>query len=82
MILIKEEFYLIKIGQMYVGGVDGETTRSGFGKRTSAVEVNEVYLSPHLNEALIFNKDDPCYEIYCHAAAMMRGKLTKMEEAA
>ena len=82
MILIKETFYLIKVGQLYVSGVDGETTRSGFGKRTSAVEVNEVYLSPHLNEALIFNKDDPCYEIYCHAAAMMRTKLTRMEQAA
>lgn len=82
MILIKETFYLIKVGQLYVSGVDGKQLTSRFGMKTSDIEVNEVYLSPHLNEALIFNKDDPCYEIYCHAAAMMRGKLTKMEEAA
>ncbi|WP_225415917.1 hypothetical protein [Limosilactobacillus reuteri] len=50
--------------------------------KNSNVEINEVYLTPNLNEALIFEKDDPYYEIYCHAAAMMRTKLTKMEQAA
>lgn len=82
MILIKETFYLIKVGQLYVCGVDGKHLTSRFGMRTSDIEVNEVYLTPKLNEALIFDKDDPCYEIYCHAAAMMRTKLTRMEQAA
>ncbi|WP_225358168.1 hypothetical protein [Limosilactobacillus reuteri] len=50
--------------------------------KASNVEVNEVYLTPNLNEALIFEKDDPCYEIYYHAAVMMRTKLTRMEQAA
>ena len=50
--------------------------------KTSDIEVNEVYLTPNLNEALIFEKDDPYYEIYCYAAAMMRTKLTRMEQAA
>lgn len=81
-ILIKETFYLIKVGQLYVCGVDGKHLTSRFGMRTSDIEVNEVYLTPKLNEALIFDKDDPCYEIYCHAAAMMRTKLTRMEQAA
>ena len=82
MILIKETFYLIKVGQLYVCGVDGKHLTSRFGMRASDIEVNEVYLTPNLNEALIFEKDDPCYEIYCHAAAMMRTKLTRMEQAA
>ncbi len=82
MILIKETFYLIKVGQLYVSEVDGRQLTSRFGMRTSDIEVNEVYLTPNLNEALIFDKDDPCYEIYCHAAAMMRTKLTRMEQAA
>lgn len=77
MILIKETFYLIKVGQLYVCGVDGKHLTSRFGMKTSNVEVNEVYLTPNLNEALIFEKDDPC-----HAAAMMRTKLTRMEQAA
>ena len=82
MILIKETFYLIKVGQLYVCGVDGKHLTSRFGMRASDIEVNEVYLTPNLNEALIFEKDDPCSEIYCHAAAMMRTKLTRMEQAA
>ena len=81
-ILIKETFYLIKVGQLYVSGVDGKQLTSRFGMRASDIEVNEVYLTPNLNEALIFEKDDSCYEIYCHAAAMMRTKLTRMEQAA
>ena len=82
MIPIKETFYLIKVGQLYVSGVDGKQLTSRFGMKTSNVEVNEVYLTPNLNEALIFEKDDSSYEIYCHAAAMMRTKLTRMEQAA
>lgn len=82
MILIKETFYLIKVGQLYVCGVDGKHLTSRFGMKASNVEVNEVYLTPNLNEALIFQKDDPCYEIYYHAAVMMRTKLTRMEQAA
>lgn len=82
MILIKETFYLIKVGQLYVCGVDGKHLTSRFGMKASDIEVNEVYLTPNLNEALIFDKDDPYYEIYCHAAAMMRTKLTRMEQAA
>ena len=82
MIPIKETFYLIKVGQLYVSGVDGKQLTSRFGMRASDIEVNEVYLTPNLNEALIFEKDDSCYEIYCHAAAMMRTKLTRMEQAA
>ena len=82
MILIKETFYLIKVGQLYVSGVDGKQLTSRFGMKTSDIEVNEVYLTPNLNEALIFEKDDPYYEIYCYAAAMMRTKLTRMEQAA
>lgn len=80
--MVKETFYLIKVGQLYVCGVDGKQLTSRFGMKTSDIEVDEVYLTPNLNEALIFNKDDPYYEIYCHAAAMMRTKLTKMEQAA
>lgn len=82
MILIKETFYLIKVGQLYVSGVDGKQLTSRFGMKTSDIEVNEVYLTPNLNEALIFEKDDSYYEIYCHVAAMMRTKLTRMEQAA
>ena len=82
MIFIKETFYLIKVGQLYVCGVDGKHLTSRFGMKASNVEVNEVYLTLNVNEALIFEKDDPCYEIYCHAAAMMRTKLTRMEQAA
>ena len=58
MILIKETFYLIKVGQLYVCGVDGKHLTSRFGMKASNVEVNEVYLTPNLNEALIFDKDN------------------------
>ena len=51
MILIKETFYLIKVGQLYVSGVDGKQLTSRFGMKTSNIEVNEVYLTPNLNEA-------------------------------
>ena len=50
-VLIKETFYLIKVGQLYVCGVDGKHLTSRFGMKTSNVEVNEVYLTPNLNEA-------------------------------
>lgn len=45
-------------------------------------DLSAVVLTPNLNEAFLFDKDDPCYSDYCHVAAMMRTKLTRMEQAA
>lgn len=82
MILIKETFYLIKVGQLYVCSIDGEAIRAGFMGKDVNFDLSAVVLTPNLNEAFLFDKDDPCYSDYCHVAAMMRTKLTRMEQAA
>lgn len=80
--VIKETFYLIKVGQLYVSCIEGEAYRTGFMGKDTQFDLSDVVLTPNLNEALLFSRDDEDYLDYCHVAAMMRTKVTKMEQVA
>lgn len=82
MILIKETFYLIKVGQSYVNNIEGEYVRTGGFMGKTEFEWDSVVLTPHLNEAMLFTKDDTYYLDYCHIAAMTRAKVIRMEQVA
>lgn len=46
------------------------------------LKVDIINKGKYINEALLFTKDDNHYLAYCHVAALMKTKVTKMEQAA